>query len=99
MIKFQDSLNLLKIKEQNICNPIETKIIDIDWTFSVTDSGYLIQIQDIDEIHKVFNDLKESNANFQTVFDIAPIVLWKPEGLPAQIAASTGKPYSKLNLI
>jgi len=61
--------------------------------------GLSYQIQDIDEIHKVFNDLKESNANFQTVFDIAPIVLWKPEGLPAQIAASTGKPYSKLNLI
>ncbi len=47
LIKFQDSLDLIQIKEQNIYNPVEPKIIDIDWTVSVTDSGYLIQIQDI----------------------------------------------------
>ena len=47
LIKFQDTLDFSQIKEQNIYNPIESKIIDIDWTVSVTDSGYLIQIQDI----------------------------------------------------
>ena len=47
LIKFQDTLDLYEISEQNIYNPIELEIIDIDWTVSVTDSGYLIQIQDI----------------------------------------------------
>ncbi len=49
LIKFQDSLDLIQIKEQNIYNPVESKIIYIDCTVSVTDSGYLIQIQDITE--------------------------------------------------
>ena len=53
LIKFQYSLNLIKIKDQNIYNPIELKIIDIDWTVSVTDSGYLVQIQDITQQKKV----------------------------------------------
>ena len=47
IIRFKDSLDLIKIKEQNIYNPLEMKIIDIDWTVSVINSGYLIQIQDI----------------------------------------------------
>lgn len=46
LIRFQDSLDLLQIKEQNIYNPLEPEVIDLDWTVSVTDSGYLIQIQD-----------------------------------------------------
>ncbi len=47
LINFQDTLDLIEIKKQTIYNPIEPKIIDIDWTVSVIDSGYLIQIQDI----------------------------------------------------
>ena len=53
LIKFQDSLDLIKIKKQNIYNPLEPEIIDIDWTVSVTDSGYLVQIQDITNIKKI----------------------------------------------
>ena len=49
LIRFQDS-SLIKIMEQNICNPVEQKIIEIDWMVSVTDSGYIIQIQDITDI-------------------------------------------------
>ena len=52
LIKFQDTLNLIQIKEQNIYNPLKQKIIDIDWTVSVTDSGYLVQIQDITDQKK-----------------------------------------------
>ena len=52
LIKFQDTLDLIQIKKQNIYNPIESKIIDIDWTVSITDSGYMVQIQDITDIIK-----------------------------------------------
>ena len=52
LIKFQDILDLIQINEQNIYNPIESEIIDIDWTVSNTDSGYMVQIQDITDIKK-----------------------------------------------
>ena len=69
LINFQDSLNLIKIKEQNIYNPIEPKIIDIDWTVSVTDSGYLVQIQDITKQKFVEDSLKESESTLRSFFD------------------------------
>ncbi len=69
LIKFQDSLNLFQIKEQNIYNPVEPKIIDIDWTVSVTDSGYLIQIQDITKQKFVEDSLKESESTLRGFFD------------------------------
>jgi PAS domain S-box-containing protein len=69
LIKFQDSLDLIKIKEQNIYNPLESEIIDIDWTVSVTDSGYLIQLQDITEHKKVDEKLRESERQYSELFN------------------------------
>ena len=65
LIKFQDSLNLIKIKEQNIYNPLEPKIIEIDWIVSVTDSGYLVQIQDINESKKSETALRLKEVQFE----------------------------------
>ena len=61
LIKFQDTLNLIEIKEQNIYNPFEPEIFDIDWTISVTDSGYLVQVQDITEQN-------EARINYEGLF-------------------------------
>ena len=69
LIKFQDSLDLIKIKEKHIYNPVRPKIIDIDWMISVTDSGYLIQIQDITEQKKVEESLKESQKEYSNLFE------------------------------
>jgi PAS domain S-box-containing protein len=69
LIKFQDTLDLIEIKEHNIYNPIELKIIDIDWTVSVTDSGYIIQIQDITNQKFVEDSLKESESILRSFFD------------------------------
>ena len=69
LIKFQDSLDLIKIKEQNIYNPLEPEIIDIDWTVSVTDSGYLIQLQDITEHKKADGKLRESERHYKEIFN------------------------------
>ena len=67
LIKFQDSLNLIKIKEQNIYNPLEPKIIEIDWIVSVTDSGYLVQIQDINESKKSETALRLKEVQFEVL--------------------------------
>jgi PAS domain S-box-containing protein len=71
LIKFQDTLNLFKINEQNIYNPSETKIIDIDWTVSIIDSGYMVQIQDITDIKedeektkRILESIAESYVEF-----------------------------------
>ena len=69
LIKFQDSLNLIQIKEQNIYIPVETKILDLDWTVSVTNSGYIIQIQDITKQKFVEDSLKESESTLRSFFD------------------------------
>ena len=70
LINFQDSLDLIQIKEQNIYNPVEPKIIEIDWTVSVTDSGYLIQIQDITEQKKVEGENKSLLDSVQAERDL-----------------------------
>jgi PAS domain S-box-containing protein len=69
LIKFQDSLDLIQIEEQNIYNSIEPKIIEIDWTVSVTDSGYLVQIQDITENKKSETALKLKEVQFDVLTD------------------------------
>lgn len=69
LIKFQDSLDLFKIKEQNIYNPVEPKIIDIEWTVSVTDSGYLIQIQEITNYKEVVETLHKNEAKYRVLFE------------------------------
>ena len=83
LIKFQDSLDLIKIKEQNIYNPIEPKIIEIDWIVSVTDSGYLIQIQDITkqkEIEKykqsLFNEVQNERDMLSALINNIPDEVW-----------------------
>ena len=69
LIKFQDTLDLIEIKEQNIYNPLEPEIIDIDWTVSVTDSGYLIQLQDITDHKKADEKLRESERQYSELFN------------------------------
>ncbi len=77
LIKFQDSLDLIKIKENNIFNPLETKIIDIEWTISVIDSGYLVQIQDITENKKAEEALKKSEENYKHLLNYAPTAIYE----------------------
>ena len=67
LIKFQDTLNLIKIKEQNIYNQSETKIIDIDWTVSKINSGYMVQILDITDNMKSETVLKMKDVQFEVL--------------------------------
>ncbi|MGZ7107983.1 MAG: PAS domain-containing protein [Methanobacterium sp.] len=49
LIRFQAPLNFDKIKEEGIYNPKKPDMSFIDYTVSLTDSGYLMQIQNITE--------------------------------------------------
>ena len=49
-INFKDSLDILRINQQGNFNPTTISNIWIDWTISLTDNGYLFQIQDISEL-------------------------------------------------
>ena len=69
LIKFQDSLDLIQIKEQNIYNPVKPKIVEIDWTVSVIDTGYIIQIQDITDNKKAIETIHEFDATYRGLFD------------------------------
>ena len=83
LIKFQDSLDLIQIKEQNIYNPLELKIIDIDWTVSITDSGYLVQIQDITKQKKIeknkqslLNEVQNERDMLSAIISNIPDEVW-----------------------
>ncbi|MGB8233341.1 MAG: PAS domain S-box protein, partial [Methanobacterium sp.] len=77
LINFQDSLDLNKIKENNIFDPLETKMIDIEWTISVIDSGYLVQIQDITRSKKAEEALKKSEENYKHLLNYAPTAIYE----------------------
>ncbi|MGZ4857512.1 MAG: PAS domain-containing sensor histidine kinase, partial [Methanobacteriaceae archaeon] len=59
LIKFQAPINFDKIKELGFYNPTRTGTAFIDYTVSTTDSGYLMQIQDITE-HKNAENLLQT---------------------------------------
>ena len=85
LIKFQAPLNLNNIKELGFYTPKKPGLVFIDWTVSVTDSGFLVQLQDITERkktnealkHEVFvasqnaKALKESETKFRELFNKA----------------------------
>ncbi len=78
LIQFQDSFRyLIEIKKQNIYHPLETKIIDIEWTISVINSGYLVQIQDITNNKEAEKALQKCEENYRHLLDYAPTAIYE----------------------
>ena len=67
LIKFQSQLNYDNIKNRGFYVPTKSGTAFIDWTVSVTDSNFLVQIQDITEREKAEITLKESEAQFKVL--------------------------------
>ncbi len=61
IIKFQAPLNLEKIKELGFYYPTKKGVLFLDYTVSVTDSGFLVQIQDITERKKAEEEIDRRN--------------------------------------
>ena len=69
LIKFQSQLNYDDIKNKGFYVPTRSGIAFIDWTVSVTDSSFLVQIQDITEHEKAEKLLWESESKYHGFFD------------------------------
>jgi PAS domain S-box-containing protein len=69
LIRFQRTLDFDNIKKFGIYTPTKSGSAFIDYTISVIDSGFLVQIQDITEGKKVEEELRESEVRFRSVLD------------------------------
>ncbi|MGZ7136237.1 MAG: PAS domain S-box protein [Methanobacterium sp.] len=69
IIKLQYSSDLDTAKDYGFYTPTESGIIYVDYTVSITDSGFIGQIQDITEHKQVENELQESENTLRSFFD------------------------------
>ena len=68
-IRFESPLDLDKIKEMGFFTPIMGGIIYVDYTISITDFGFLAQIQDITEFKNGEIALKNSEERYKQLFN------------------------------
>ena len=69
IIRFQTPLDLEKIKDFGFYYPIKKGDLFLDYTVSVTDSGYLVQINDITEGKQSKQSLQSSDERFDLVLN------------------------------
>jgi chemotaxis family two-component system sensor kinase Cph1 len=74
LIKFQESLNSGNIGEYS-----QSNTVNIDWNVSITNSGYLVMIQDVTEQKKAEIALSKSNTNIKRLLNIEILDLEKAE--------------------
>jgi len=68
-IEFQVPLNLRNIKDDDYDNSKTSDPFLINWIVSVTDSGFLVQIQDINKYKTSEKTLKKSDEKFHMFFE------------------------------
>ena len=68
VIQFQAPLDLDMIKNLGFYTPTKNGVLFLDYTVSVTDSGFLVQIQDVKGQEKADKLLKESEEKFSKAF-------------------------------
>ena len=68
-IRFESPLDLDKIKEMGFFTPIRGGIIYVDYTISITDFGFLAQIQDITEFKNGEIALRNSEERYKQLFN------------------------------
>jgi PAS domain S-box-containing protein len=71
IIRFQAPLDLDIIKELGFYYPTKKGVLFLDYTVSVTDSGYLVQIQDITE-RKIAEEVQRSRESFRALAENSP---------------------------
>ena len=69
LIKFQAPLDFDNIKESGFYTPTKSGIAFIDYTVSVTDSGFLVQVQDITDRKKAEKELYYHAKLVDNIFD------------------------------
>lgn len=75
LIKFQSQLNYDDIKNKGFYVPTRSGTAFIDWTVSVTDSNFLVQIQDITEHEKAEKEFKKEQELLNAIIDTIPVMI------------------------
>ncbi|MGB9980333.1 PAS domain S-box protein [Methanobacterium sp.] len=82
LIKFQSQFNFDNVKNIGHYNHDKSGIIYVDYTISITDSTFLVQVQDITKHRRVEKALKESESRFHSLYENSfdAILLTTPDG-------------------
>lgn len=82
-INFQALLNLGLMKNFGFYNPTKKGIIFLNYMISITDFGYLVQIQDITERKEAENSLVNGEEKYRHLIETANSIIlhWKPDGI------------------
>ena len=75
LIKFQSQLNYEDIKNKGFYVPTKSGTAFIDWTVSVTDSNFLVQIQDITGHEKAEKEFKKEHELLNAIIDTIPVMI------------------------
>ncbi|MGZ7136445.1 MAG: PAS domain S-box protein, partial [Methanobacterium sp.] len=68
IVRFQAPLDFDNIKEFGLYHPTKSGVVFLDYTVTITESGYLIQIQDITKRKYAEEALEESEEKFAKAF-------------------------------
>jgi len=74
LIKFQAPLDLKWLKDFDYYHPTKEGVLFLDFTVSVIDSGFLVQIQDITERKKTEEALKDSENRLKNIIHGSPVL-------------------------
>jgi PAS domain S-box len=77
VIKFQSQMDFENIKDDGYYNPTRSGTAYLDFTISVVDYGYLVQIQDITERKKIEERLKENEKKYRELVENANSIITK----------------------
>ncbi len=75
LIRFQAPLDFERIKEFGPYYPTKSGLLFLDYIVSITDSGYLVQIQDISNQIKVEKEFSDNQKKFELFADAASSLL------------------------
>ncbi|MEN6292589.1 MAG: PAS domain S-box protein, partial [Methanobacterium sp.] len=77
VIKFQSQMNFEDIREAGYYEPTRSGTAYLDFTISVVDSGYLVQIQDITKRKKIEERLTENEKKYRELVENANSIILK----------------------
>ena len=77
VIKFQSRMNFENMRKTGYYNPTRSGTAYLDFTISVVDSGYLVQIQDITERKRIEERLKGNEKKYRELVENANSIIIK----------------------
>jgi PAS domain S-box-containing protein len=76
MIRFQSKIDFENIRKIGFYDHTRSRIDYLDYVISVTDFGYLVQIQDITERKKAEESFKAGEKKYRSIGELIPFGVW-----------------------